>query len=88
VQDDGVQRIVVSPLDELRPRPSWCTGRSHAVQEVLQRDNLGRTRPGGNKVARERRRRPLRRKPRTKSSGTANCSWRMEVAWRGRQWKV
>jgi hypothetical protein len=35
VQDDGVQRIVVSPQDELRPRPSWCTGRSHAVREAL-----------------------------------------------------
>jgi hypothetical protein len=35
VQDDDVQRIAVSSLDELRPRPSWCTGRSHAVREVL-----------------------------------------------------
>jgi hypothetical protein len=36
-----------------------------------------------NGAAREGRRRPLRRKPRTKSSSTANCSWRTEVAWRG-----
>jgi hypothetical protein len=41
-----------------------------------------------NGAARERRQRPLRRKPRTKSSGTVNCSWRTEVAWPGWQWKV
>jgi hypothetical protein len=77
VQDDGVQRIAVSPLDELRPRPSWCTGRSHAVREVLQRDDSGRTRPGGSRVARDGRRRPLRRKQWTRSGGTANYSWRI-----------
>jgi hypothetical protein len=77
VQDDGVQRIAVSPLDELGPRPSWCTGRSHAVREVLQRDDSGRTRPGGSRVARDGRRRPLRRKQRTRSGGTTNYSWRI-----------
>jgi hypothetical protein len=41
-----------------------------------------------NGAAREGRRKPLRRKPRTKSGGTANCSWRMEVTWRGQQRKV
>jgi hypothetical protein len=34
------------------PRPNWCTGRSHAVREVLQRDNSGRTHPGGSRVMR------------------------------------
>jgi hypothetical protein len=48
VQGNGVQddSIAVPPLDTLRPRPNWCTGRSHAVREVLQRDDSGRTRPG------------------------------------------
>jgi hypothetical protein len=37
-----------------------------------------------NGAAREGRRRLLRRKSRTKSGGTTNCSWRTEVAWRRR----
>jgi hypothetical protein len=64
VLDDGVQCIAVSPLDELRLRPNWCTGGSHAVREVLQCDDSGRTRPGGSRVARGERRRPSRRRQR------------------------
>jgi hypothetical protein len=44
------------------PRPNWCTGRSHAVREVLQCDDSGRTRPGGSRVACGKRRRPSRRR--------------------------
>jgi hypothetical protein len=40
----------------------WRVGRSHAVKEVLRRDDSGRTCLGGNRAARRRRRRPLRRK--------------------------
>jgi hypothetical protein len=36
VQDDGVQRIAVSPLDALRPRPGRCAGKSRAVREEQQ----------------------------------------------------
>jgi hypothetical protein len=36
-------------------------GRSHAVREVLRRDDLEWTRPGGSRAAHRRRRRPLRR---------------------------
>jgi hypothetical protein len=71
------QRIAVSPLDALRPRSNWCTGRSHVVREVLQRDDSGWTRPGGSRVARGEPRRPSRRRQWTKSGGTADCSWRV-----------
>jgi hypothetical protein len=87
VQSDNVQHMAVSALGELQPRPSWCTGRSHAVREVLQREDSGRTRPGGSRVARDGRRRPLRRKQRTRSGGTANYScriWRWPDAGRPR----
>jgi hypothetical protein len=77
VQSGGVQRMMMFPLDALKPRPNWCTGRSHAVREVLQRDDSGRTRPGGNRVARDGRWRPLRRKQRERLGGTVNCSWRI-----------
>jgi hypothetical protein len=33
VQGGDVQRMAVSPLGELRPRPTWCAGRSRAVRE-------------------------------------------------------
>jgi hypothetical protein len=46
VQDNGVQRIAVFSLDELRPRPRWCAGRSHTVREELQCDGCGRIRTG------------------------------------------
>jgi hypothetical protein len=36
VQSGGTQRMAVSPLGELRPRPSWCAGRSHTMREELQ----------------------------------------------------
>jgi hypothetical protein len=36
VQGGDVQRMAVFPLGELRPRPSWCAGRSRAVREELQ----------------------------------------------------
>jgi hypothetical protein len=36
VQGGDVQRMAVSPLGELRPRPSWCARRSRAVREELQ----------------------------------------------------
>jgi hypothetical protein len=59
---------------------------------VLQRGGSGRTRPGGSGAARGGRRRPLRGRQRTRSGGTASCSWRTwrwparatEVTWRGR----
>jgi hypothetical protein len=37
MQDNGVQRIVVSPLDALRPRPGRYALKSRAVREKLQR---------------------------------------------------
>jgi hypothetical protein len=46
VQGGGVQRIAVSPLGELRPRPSWCAGRSRAMREELQCGDCGRNRAG------------------------------------------
>jgi hypothetical protein len=46
VQGGGVQRMVVSPLGELRPRPSWCAGRSRAVREELQCGGYRRIRTG------------------------------------------
>jgi hypothetical protein len=46
VQGDGVQRMAMSPLGELRPRPSWCAGRSRAVREELQCDGCRRIRTG------------------------------------------
>jgi hypothetical protein len=52
-------------------------GRSHVVREVRRCDDSGRTRPGGSRAARRRRQRPLRRKQRTRSGGTTNCSWRI-----------
>jgi hypothetical protein len=36
VQSGGVQRMAVSPLGELRPRPSWCAGRLRTMREELQ----------------------------------------------------
>jgi hypothetical protein len=36
VQSGGEQRMAVSPLRELRPRPSWCAGRSRTMREELQ----------------------------------------------------
>jgi hypothetical protein len=44
---------------------------------VRRCDDSGRTRPGGSRAARRRRQRPLRRKQRTRSGGTTNCSWRI-----------
>jgi hypothetical protein len=44
--DDGVQRIAVFPPDELRPRPSWCAGRSRAVRKKLQCGGCRRIRTG------------------------------------------
>jgi hypothetical protein len=35
VQDDGVQRIAVSSLDALRPRPGRCVGKSRVAREEL-----------------------------------------------------
>jgi hypothetical protein len=52
-------------------------GRSHAVREVLRRDDSERTRPGGSRAACRRRRKPLRRKQWTRSGGTVNFSWRV-----------
>jgi hypothetical protein len=52
-------------------------GRSRAVREVLWRDDSERTRPGGSRAARRRRRKPLRRKQWTRSGGTVNFSWRV-----------
>jgi hypothetical protein len=46
VQSGGVQRMAVSPLGELRPRPSWCIGRSRAWREELQCDGYRRIRTG------------------------------------------
>jgi hypothetical protein len=46
VQGGDVQRMAVSPLGELRPRPSWCAGRSRAVREELQCGGCGRIRTG------------------------------------------
>jgi hypothetical protein len=46
VQDDSVQRMAVSPLGELRPRPGRCAGRSCAVREELQCGGCGRIRTG------------------------------------------
>jgi hypothetical protein len=46
VQGGGVQRMAVSPLGKLRPRPSWCAGRSHAVREELQCGGYRRIRTG------------------------------------------
>jgi hypothetical protein len=61
-----------------------CAGRSRAMREKLQSGGCRRTCPGSSRVVRGERRGSLRRKPRTKSSGTANYSWRTEVVWRGR----
>jgi hypothetical protein len=36
VQSGGEQSMAVSPLRELRPRPSWCAGRSRMMREELQ----------------------------------------------------
>jgi hypothetical protein len=44
VQDNGVQRIAVSPLDALRPRPGQYAGKLHAVREELQRGGCKRIR--------------------------------------------
>jgi hypothetical protein len=52
-------------------------GKSHAVREVLRRDDLERTRPGGSRATRRRRRRLLRKKQWTRSGGTVNFSWRV-----------
>jgi hypothetical protein len=46
VQGGGAQRMVVFPLGELRPRPSWCAARSRAVREELQCGGCGRIRTG------------------------------------------
>jgi hypothetical protein len=46
VQDGDVQRMAVSPLSELRPRSSWCAGRSRAVQVELQCGGCGGIRTG------------------------------------------
>jgi hypothetical protein len=43
-RDDGVQRMAVSQLGELRPRPGRCAGRSRAVWEELQCGDCGRIR--------------------------------------------
>jgi hypothetical protein len=42
----GMQRIAVSPLDALRPRPGRCAGKSRAVREELQRGGCERIRTG------------------------------------------
>jgi hypothetical protein len=46
VQGGNVQRMAVFPLGELRPRPSWCAGRSRAVREELQCGGYRRIRTG------------------------------------------
>jgi hypothetical protein len=46
VQGGNMQCMAVSPLGELRPRPSWCAGRSCAVREELQCGGCGRIRTG------------------------------------------
>jgi hypothetical protein len=46
VQNKNVQRMMVSPLGELRPRLSWCAGRSRAVREELQCGGWRRIRTG------------------------------------------
>jgi hypothetical protein len=51
MQGDGalggdVQRMAVSPLGELRPRPGRCAGRSHVVREELQCGGCGQIRMG------------------------------------------
>jgi hypothetical protein len=43
---DDVQCMAVSPLGELRPRPSWCAGMSRAVREELQCGGCRRIRTG------------------------------------------
>jgi hypothetical protein len=50
---------------------------ARADVEMLQHDGSGRTRPGGSRVARGGRRRPLKGKQRLRSSGTADCSRRI-----------
>jgi hypothetical protein len=47
VQGGDVQRMAVSPLGELRPRPSWYVRRSRAVREELQYGGCRRIRTGG-----------------------------------------
>jgi hypothetical protein len=54
-----------------------CAGRSREMQEKLQCGGCRRTCPGSSRVARGERRGSLRRKPRTKSSGIADCSRRI-----------
>jgi hypothetical protein len=46
VQGGDVQRMAVSPLGELRPRPGRCAGRSRAVREELQCGGCKRIRTG------------------------------------------
>jgi hypothetical protein len=46
VQSGGVQRIAVSLLDALRPRPGRCAGMSRAVREELQCGGCERIRTG------------------------------------------
>jgi hypothetical protein len=47
VQSNGVQRMTVFPLGELRPRPSWCAGGSH-VMDIRGRQGKGNGRHGSN----------------------------------------
>jgi hypothetical protein len=58
VQGGGVQRMAVFPLGELRPRPSWCAGRSRVVREELQCGGCG------SGIARDGHWRPSRRRQR------------------------
>jgi hypothetical protein len=76
VQGSDVQRMAVSPLGELRPRPSWYAGRSRGAEGAAVR-RLRADSHYSNRAARGERRRPLRRKQRTRSGCTANCSWRI-----------
>jgi hypothetical protein len=46
VQGGNMQCMAVSPLGELRPRPSWCAGMSRAVREELQCGGCRRIRTG------------------------------------------
>jgi hypothetical protein len=46
VQGGDVQRMAVSPLGELRPRPSCCAGKSRAMREEPQCEGCGRFRTG------------------------------------------
>jgi hypothetical protein len=78
VQSDGVQRMTVFPLGELRPRPSWYAGGSH-VMDIRGRRGKGSGRHGPNtgRPRSSRRRRceygvaNRKEKPRSEGSGRA-----------------